>query len=109
MEGYASIEGDTITDSCQNWTFAKEGELITFHEGANAGTYRLKDVLGSDGGSVGFVTGVGTQVRVGASIVRVTKRLPTGNPFSYELSVDRLGVRKEQTVSSENLTLQCVL
>lgn len=109
LEGYASIEGDTLTDNCQNWTLAQEGELITFHEGANTGTYRLKDVLGSDGGSVGFVTGSGTQVRVGASIVRVTKRLPTGNPFSYELSVDRLGIRTEQTITSENLTLQCVL
>ena len=109
LEGYASIEGDTLTDSCQNWTLSQEGELITFHEGANVGTYRLKDVLGSDGGSVGFVTGLGTQVRVGASIVRVTKRLPTGNPFSYELSVDRLGVRKEQIATAENLTLQCIL
>lgn len=109
LEGYASIKGDTITDPCQNWTLAEEGEILTFHEGANAGIYRLKDVLGSDGGSVGFVTGSGTQVRVGASIVRVTKRLPTGNPFSYELSVDRLGVRTERSVTSENLTLQCVL
>ena len=109
LEGYATIVGDVITDNCQNWTHAKEGEQITFHEGANAGTYRLKDVLGSDGGTVGFVFGSGTQVRVGSSIVRVTTRLPVGVSFPYELSVDRLGVRIEKTVLQENLSLQCVL
>ena len=109
LEGYASIDGSVITDSCQNWTLAKEGEKITFHDGGNAGEYRLRDVLGSDGGSVGFVTGSGTQARVGASIVRTTTRLPVGVSFSYELSVDRLGVQVERGVSQENLTLQCVL
>ena len=109
LEGYATIIGDVLTDNCQNWTLAEEGEQITFHEGANAGTYRLKDVLGSDGGSVGFVSGSGTQVRVGSSIVRVTTRLPVGVSFPYELSVDRLGVRTEKTVIQENLSLQCVL
>jgi len=109
LEGYATIEGDTLTDKCQNWVLAKEGEKITFHEGANTGVYRLKDVLGSDGGSVGFVTGSSTQVRVGKSIVRTTTRLPVGVSFSYELSVDRLGVQIERTSTQENLTLQCVL
>ena len=110
LKGYATILGDVLTDACQNWTLALEGEILTFTEGANAGSYRLKDVLGSDGGSVGFVSGTGTQVRVGASIVRTTTRLPVSvGAVPYELSVDRLGVQKEHIVQNENLSLQCVL
>lgn len=110
LQGYATISGDVLTDMCQNWTLALEGEILTFTEGSNAGSYRLKDVLGSDGGSVGFVTGSATQVRVGASIVKTTTRLPVSvGSVPYELSVDRLGVQRERVVQNEDVSLQCVL
>lgn len=110
LKGYATISGDVLTDPCQNWTLALEGEILTFTEGSNIGSYRLKDVLGTYGGSVGFVSGSGTQVRVGASIVKTTTRLPISvGAVSYELSVDRLGVQKEKIVQNEDVTLQCIL
>ena len=111
LSGYASVEGDTLTDECQDWSLATEGEVLTFQEGINMeASYRLQDVLGSNGGSVGFVSGGGTQVRIAPSIVRVISRLPvTTGTLSYNITIDRLGVQETRVEQSENVSLQCYL
>ena len=111
LQGYASTEGSILTDPCQDWTLAAEGEILTFQEGVNVGaTYRLQDVLGSNGGSVGFVSGGGTQVRICPSIVKVKTRLPVSlGAVSYVITLDRLGVKEVNEVSGEDVSLQCYL
>ena len=110
LQGYVTIEDDVLTDPCQNWTLAMEGEIITISEGSNAGSYRLQDVLGSYGGSVGFVSGLGTQVRASPSIVKTTERMPVSDtPVDYAVTVDRLGVQEKREVVGEDLSNQCYL
>lgn len=111
LEGLASVEGDVLTDPCQDWSLAVEGEILTFQEGLNTqASYRLQDVLGASGGSVGFVSSGGTQVRVSPSIVKVRTRLPVSvGTVSYKISLDRLGVQEVKVVSGEDVSTQCYL
>ena len=105
LSGTATVAGDIITDSAQDWGLAPEGDILTFSEGPNAGSYRLKTVLGSEGGPVGFVapTTPATQVRVAPSILRIRSRMAqaaTGQ--SYTVTIDRLGVQVPREESAED-------
>lgn len=104
LSGKATVSGgNTITDAAQDWGLATEGQTITFTEGPNAGTYRLKTVLGSNGGPVGKAGLSGTQVRISPSILRVKVRMTqaaTGQ--HYKVEVDRLGVQVPHFVSGED-------
>lgn len=106
LTGGATVDGDVIEDASQNWALADEGEILTFSAGPNAGSYRLKMVLGNDGGPVGFAPGPGTKVRVAPSILRIRRRMArsvTGQ--SYEVVVDRLGKQVPQEVEDEDATV----
>lgn len=94
--GTATVsDGYTITDASQNWGLAGEGETITFTTGPNVGTYRLKTVLGLDGGPVGMAGVSGTQVRIAPSILRTKIRMTAeATAQEYEVDVDRLGVQR---------------
>lgn len=96
LSGSATIsDGYTVTDGTQDWGLASEGETITFTTGPNAGTYRLKTVLGLSGGSVGTVGVTGTQARIAPSILRTKVRMTAeATAQAYEVDVDRLGVQK---------------
>ena len=86
-----------------DWTSAVEGEALTFTEGLNAGTYRLKTLLGTNGGLIGGATGPGTKVRVSHSLIRTERRMKiaaTGQ--QYTVVVDRLGVQEPRSVDAED-------
>jgi hypothetical protein len=103
LSGSATVSGDDITDSSQDWALAAEGEVLTFATGANAGSYRLKTVLGAAGGRVGFASGPATGVRVAPSILRLDSRMPesvTGQ--SYYVEVDRLGIQEPKGIAAED-------
>ena len=106
LTGTATVTGDVVEDALQDWSLAAEGEILTFASGPNAGRYRLKMVLGNDGGPVGFAPGPGTRVRVAPSILRLRRRMAqaaTGQ--SYEVVVDRLGRQTPREVVGEDATL----
>lgn len=106
LTGTATVTGDVVEDDSQNWALAEEGEILTFADGPNAGSYRLKMVLGNDGGPVGFAPGPGTRVRVAPSILRVRRRMAravTGQ--SYEVVVDRLGQQVPREVEDEDASV----
>ncbi len=113
LAGTATVAGDVITDTGQDFSDAEEGEVLTFTAGVNAGSYRLDTLLGSNGGRLGdpLVTGPATQVRVSPSILRVSRRMPTAalGGQSYTVTVDRLGVRTPKTVSEEDVSEQFFL
>ena len=95
--------GYTVFDSSQNWGNASEGETITLLSGPNVGTYRLKTVLGSNGGPVGAASVSGTYARISPSILRVKTRMAESvSGQEYTIDVDRLGVQLPHSVSSEN-------
>lgn len=96
LSGTATVsDGYTLTDSTQNWGLATEGETITFTTGPNAGTYRLKTVLGASGGPIGEAGVSGTRVRISPSILRTKIRMTAEATGQwYEVGVDRLGVQK---------------
>jgi len=103
LSGSLTVSGDNAIDPDQNWALAVENEILTIAAGPNAGTYRLKTILGSNGGPVGFAVGPSTMVRISQSILKVERRMPevaTGQ--SYNVTVDRLGVRVPQTVIGED-------
>ena len=104
LSGSAVVEGSTLTDPNQNWGLAPEGDILTFSEGPNAGSYRLKTVLGAEGGPVGFVSpGTATRVRIAPSTLRTQSRMPlaaTGQ--QYTVSVDRLGIQVPRQESDED-------
>jgi hypothetical protein len=99
LTGKAIVEGDVIQDPSQNFASAVEGEVLTFLSGPNAGSYRLRTLLGLDGGPVGIALGPATRVRVATSLLRVDRRMGfAASGQSYLVSVDRLG---EQTPHTE--------
>ena len=108
LSGTATVSGDVITDTTQDWGSTVEGEVLTFTEGPNQGDYRLDTLLGSSGGPVGFVAGPATQVRVSPSIIRVERRMNTASLTgqTYTVTVDRLGVRTPQTRTAEDASSQ---
>jgi hypothetical protein len=110
LTGTATVEGDTITDSSQNWALAVENEILTFTAGPNAGSYRLDTLLGSDGGKLGLASGPATEVRVSPSILRVERKMTaaaTGQ--TYSVTVDRLGVKTPKTITGEDVSEQFFL
>jgi hypothetical protein len=105
LTGYATVSGRDIEDTSQDWAAAAEGETLTFTEGPNAGTYRLKSLRGNDGGPVGFASGPATIVRVAYSLLRIYGWMPeaaTGQ--SYYVGVDRLGAQEPRIVQGEDVT-----
>ena len=113
LTGSATVEGDVITDSTQNWALAEEGELLTFTAGPNAGTYRMDVLLGPLGGPLGdpVATGPADEVRVSPAILRVDRRMDTASVTgqAYTVTVDRLGVRGPKTRTSEDVSSQFYL
>lgn len=113
LTGTATVAGDVITDTSQNWASAIEGEILTFATGPNAGSYRLDTLLGSNGGPLGNPLAVGpaTQVRVSPSILRVDRRMPAASITgqSYTVTVDRLGERTVHPVTDEDVSEQFFL
>jgi hypothetical protein len=111
LTGMATVTGDAIEDPNQDWGQAVEGEELTFTAGPNAGTYRLKAVLGNNGGPVGEpTTGSGTRVRVALSLLRLERRMKyatTGQ--QYTVVVDRLGVQEARQVTGEDASIFFVL
>jgi len=110
LTGTATVSGDTIEDTSQDFGAAVEGEVLTFSDGPNAGSYRLETLLGSDGGPVGTAAGPATKVRVSLSMLRVGRRMPeaaTGQ--TYTVDADRLGVRIPKDVAGEDASEQFYL
>jgi hypothetical protein len=110
LTGTATVSGSDVEDPSQNFGTAVEGETITFATGPNAGTYRLKTLLGNTGGPVGQVVGPASRVRIAPSLLRLDRRMryaTTGQ--SYTVVVDRLGIQVPQAVAMEDATLYFVL
>jgi len=110
LSGEATADTDgVLEDLNQDFSDAVEGEILTFLEGPNAGSYRLETLLGNSGGPVGQVpagSGV-TGVRVAPSILQIATRMPQGaTEQSYRVSVERLGVRTPFTVLAEDVSAQ---
>lgn len=105
LSGEGTVSGPRITTSGVDFGSAVEGEVLTFSEGPNIGSYRLDAVLGPTGGVVGGVGLSGAGVRVAPSILRLERRMKeaaTGQTF--EVGVDRLGVQAPKLVSSEDVS-----
>lgn len=112
LTGLATVSGDVITDSSQDWSLAVEGEQITFSSGPNSGaSYRLK-WLGGEGGPVGdpFGTDSPTEVRIAPSILKLDNRMQNeASGQSYEVTVDRLGRQRPHTVTGEDASAFFIL
>lgn len=105
LSGKATVSGAVVSGDGADFGTAVEGEILTFTEGPNAGSYRLAAVQGSTGGKVGEAGLSGTAVRVSPSIIRLDRRVKevaTGQ--SYEVVVDRLGQQIPRTVSREDVS-----
>lgn len=110
LTGTATVEGDTLTDASQDWSQAVEGEILTFAEGPNAGSYRLQETLSYCGDLVGQAKEAATSVRVAPTLLRLYRRMPvstTGQTYSGD--VDRLGVKIPRTVTAEDVSSQFFL
>lgn len=112
LSGSATVSGDVITDTAQDWAAVAEGEQLTFTTGNNAGTYRLEVLLGPSGGVIGTPLAVGpaTQVRVSPTLLRLATRMDvedTGQ--TYSVSVDRLGIREPKVRTGEDASSQFYL
>lgn len=110
LSGKATVSGSDITDSSQDWGGAVEGEVLTFTEGPNSGSYRLKTIRGSTGGPVGKIGVSGTSVRIAPSTLRLDRRMryeATGQ--GYEIEVDRMGVQLPHSVVGEDVSAYFLL
>jgi hypothetical protein len=107
LSGSATVSDGVVLDSAQDWSLAKEGEILTFTTGPNSGaSYRMGAVLGTGGGPVGFASGPGTRLRVAHSILRLDRRMRyAGTNQAYEVSVDRLGTQEPHVVVDEDASL----
>jgi len=108
LTGTATVEGSVITDTSQDFAAAVEGEVLTFTEGLNAGSYRLDTLLGPGGGPLGQAPpGPATQVRVSPCILRLDRRMPSvATGQSYAVTVDRLGVQVPKVITGEDVSEQ---
>ena len=103
LSGRATVSGTVIEDLSQNWALAVDGEKLTFTEGPNAGTYRLKTLQGSGGGPVGEAAGPATRVAIAPSLLRLDRRMGKATAGqSYEVTVDRLGVQVPHVEAGED-------
>lgn len=107
LSGKATVSGDTIDATASGVDFGPVpgGEILTFTEGPNVGTYLLKTICGSTGGPVGLAGLSGAKVRVAPSLLRVERRMrevATGQ--SFEVSVDRLGKQVPREVEGEDVS-----
>lgn len=102
LSGTATVNGDVITDTSQDFGQAVEGEILTFSAGPNQGIgLRLESLLGNNGGLIP-TTGPGDSVRISPSILRFTPKAPaTGSGVSYVVGVDRLGVKSPREVTED--------
>lgn len=108
LTGWATVSGDEITDTSQNWALAEEGEQLTFTEGPNVGNYRLKTLVGSSGGPLGSPLAIGpaTIVKAAPSLLRTRYPMPhvaTGQ--GYSVVVDRLGIQEPHVVTGEDASV----
>ena len=87
-----------------------EGEVLTFTAGPNAGSYRLKTLLGNNGGLVGVASGPAVKVRVAMSLLRIDRRMRYATSGqAYTVAVDRLGVQVPHTIEGEDATVFFIL
>lgn len=101
-----------VEDVLQDWSDAEEGEVLIIADGPNAGRYRLDVLLGSNGGPIFQVaSGSGvTRVRVAPSMLRINTRMPQPQDSqTYNVTVDRLGIRVPHPVTGEDVSLQFIL
>lgn len=105
----ADHEGELVS-YVADWGSAVEGEVLTFTAGPNAGSYRLKTLLGNNGGLVGEATGPATKVRPALSLLRTERRMKTAaTGQQYVVAVDRLGVQEPREVTGEDASIFFVL
>lgn len=105
LVGTATVSDGAVEDPNQNFGTVVEGETLTFTSGPNAGTYRLKMLLGGNGGLVGVSTGPATRVRVAPCLLRLDRRMKHATSGqAYTVTVDRLGVQVPHQVEQEDAT-----
>ena len=98
-------DNDIVEDLAQTFGGEPEGATFTFLSGPNAGTYRMKTLLGTNGGPVGEAAGPATGIRLASSLLRIERRMKeaaTGQ--SYTVVVDRLGVQEPHEIQGEDVT-----
>ena len=106
LTGAATVADGAVEDLSQNFGLAVEGETFTFTSGPNAGTYRLKMLLGTNGGPVGVASGPASRVRMSPSLLRIDRRMKYATSGqAYTVAVDRLGVQVPHSVDQEDATL----
>ena len=110
LSGTATVLDDVVVDVNQDFGSVVEGEVLTFTTGPNAGAYRLKMLLGNNGGPVGVALGPATRVRVAMSLLRLSRRMRYATSGqSYTVAVDRLGVQVPHSIEQEDATLYFIL
>lgn len=109
LSGTATVSGSDITADVDLST-AVEGEVLTFASGPNAGSYRLDTFLGQYGGPIATTTPAGavTSVRLSPCILKLDRRVPQANVTgqTYEVTVDRLGVKTYKLRTGEDVSNQ---
>lgn len=84
-----------------------EDEIFTFLEGPNQGSYRIKMVLGINGGLPGKGEWSSNQVELAPSILEIRPPMPyLVDSQVYVVGVDRLGVSTPNQVESEDVSEQ---
>jgi len=107
LSGTATVDDDVITDLAQDFSSVEEGEVFTFTEGPNAGSYRLDTFLGSEGGPIGTTSPSSTitSVRISPSLLRLRSRMiEAAISQDYTVSVDRMGVLTARVVTGEDVS-----
>jgi len=104
--GTATVNGDVLEDPNQSWENAVEGEILTFTAGPNSGSYKLKTLVGNNGGLLGVAIGPATRVKIAPNILRLQRRMSKAiGSQSYKVDVDRLGMQTPRRVDGEDATI----
>lgn len=111
LSGTATLSSGIITDASQDFSLAQEGEILYFSTGPNANVgLRLGTGLGLNGGPIGYLSGVCTEVQLAPTILKLNVRLLTvASGQAYQVDVDRLGVKVPREVQGESLSEQFYL
>ena len=113
LTGNVTVVNGAFVDPSQNFGLAEPWEILTLGSGPNAGTYHLETLLGISGGPVGIpigplsTVGPATSVSPWPSFLQVQPKFPYfGGTYTYDVEVDRLGVKVANQVTNEDVSSQ---
>jgi len=113
LSGFLTVNGPDVIDIDGDFVSVIEGEILTIHEGLNAGQYRINALCGLNGGVIRTghpapLNGMPyNRVRISPSLLKIKNWMPESlSDQVYSVTVDRLGMQRVHIETDVDVTNQ---